>query len=209
MNIDKAAFLLLATAIAGGACIIQDGDGDNDDGGAGSGNSGASGGQGGSDGGQGGSDGGQGGSEGGQGGSGGGECNDEIGAPGDCSATVTACSEGIDIGLCNQAIDYFKPAVAEEAVACILALDTAAMCADVYACRNDALANACVDDSTDATCADFAGSCAIDEAECHLFLDGMSQAGRDATILQCGPSAEGCLGGGLWLSLEECVNNLL
>jgi hypothetical protein len=206
MKIDKAAFLFLAGAIAGGACIIKDDGNDSTNGDGGTGNTGNTGNNGGS-GNEGGSNGGSGGGVGGQGG---GACDDSVGAPGDCMTTpINACSEGsIDIALCDQAILYFKPRVAEAAVACILASEATTTCEDIYACRNDALAAACADDTTDALCADFAGSCAITEAECHSFVDGMNGDGRTAVETQCGPSVEGCLGGGLYLSLEECVNNL-
>jgi hypothetical protein len=210
MKIDKAAFLFLAGAIAGGACIVKtDGDDDTGAGNGGSGNTGNTGNNGGSggDGGDGGSVGGQG----GQGGEGGGTCDDSVGSPGDCQTTpINACSEGsFDITLCDQAIAYFKPAVAEAAVACIIASEATTTCDDIYACRNDALANACIDDTADSLCADFAGNCTVTEQECHLLVDGMNGDGRTAVETQCGPSVEGCFGGGLFTSLEECVNNLL
>jgi hypothetical protein len=205
MNIDKASFLLLAGALSAGACVITSSDNDDDgDGGNGTGATGATT-----------SAGGSGGAGGAMGGAGGGTCDDSVGTSADCSLATSSCVEGVAllnaITLCNVADDYFKPGVAQAATECIVALDSAATCPDVLACRNDALANACEADVSiecEALVQGCAGGFAIDLAECEALLPGFSEAGIAAVSTQCGPATEGCLLGGVYADLGECIDNM-
>lgn len=212
MNIDRKSFLLLATAIATStACLKESEETSGAGGSTGDGGQGATAGST-ADGGA--SQGGAGGGVGGSGGAGGaGTCDDTMGTPGDCGGLATSCSEGFDQVLCEQSKLYFKPAVAEAAVTCMIALGGSSTCSDVWACRNDALANACPDTGADQLCTQLIGDCAltgqtITDTECHDLLDGMTQAGRDAVETQCGPSVEGSCFQGFYATLGECVDNL-
>jgi hypothetical protein len=115
----------------------------------------------------------------------------------------------MDIMYCDGAKTAFKPKVAENAVACILALAAAATCDDVLACRNDALGEACADATANDLCDDLVTTCTdagntIDAAGCHALVDGLNEAGRTQLAALCGSQSEGlCYEG-----LPTCVNNL-
>lgn len=153
------------------------------------------------------------------GGAGGGAtCDDSVGTSADCSLATTSCTEGNGalleaVTLCNVSDDYFKPGVAQSATECIVALDTSATCDDVLTCRDNALSNACEADVS-IECASLVQSCAggvgaIDQLECEALLPGFSEAGVAAVVAQCGPPAEGCLLGGFYEDLLDCVDNLV
>lgn len=208
MNIDKASFLLLAGALAAGACTITSSTGgtDDDDGtgatGAGATGAGTT------------TDGGSGGGDGGMGGAGGGTCDDSMGTAADCSLAMTSCTEGVavidDITLCNVAADFFKPGVAEEATNCIVNLDTANTCEDALLCRDAALNNAC-DDDVVVECGALVAECAgaIDQGNCETILPGFNDTGRTAIFDQCGATAPGGCLQGTYADLLECVDNLV
>jgi hypothetical protein len=183
MNIDKASFLVLATAMAAGAAgCIQAVDDDDGVGGSASGGNGGTGGTG-NVGGTGGSTGGAGGGGaggGGAGGSGGGTCDDSVGSPAACDGLATDCLE-----YCQGAHAYLKPGVAEVAVQCLA--DSADCVLDGYGCLADALAAACPDASADADCATVASDCGDPDpggVACDDVLPGLNDEGR-AAVLEC------------------------
>ncbi len=215
MNIDKASFLLLAGALAGGACVVTSSD--DDDGGSTTTTSSSTGGQGGDGAGgattSNGGSGGQGGT-GGAGGSGGGACDDSVGTAADCTMVATSCFEGLS-GFCDVAADYFKPALAEMATECIVALvdsgDPNTDCDAELECRDQAMAAACPEDVS-VECAALVGDCAtsfpIEQADCEAYLPAFTEAGKAAVVAQCGPSVEGCLLGGVYTDLLNCIDNM-
>lgn len=219
MKIDKASFLLLAGALSAGACIIESNGSDDDGSGAtGSGATGATGATGGTGGSGGDAVGGAGGSEGGAGGGtggqGGGTCDDSMGTPADCTSNPTSCLEGLS-PFCQTAADYFKPAVAQQATECIIALGVgtsdAEDCQLELECRDAAVAAACPEDVS-VECAALVGDCTtsypIDQAQCEAILPAFTAAGKQAVVDQCGPSLDGCLLGGVYTDLLNCVDNM-
>ncbi len=184
MRIDRTRFFLLAGAMAtatAGGCFVQSADDDDGEGGSGGTPTSTQ-----TDGGGGSSDGGMGGDtgtggNGGDGGSGG-TCDDSVGDTVDCSGVINACST-FAIEACDASTAAFKPAVAEAAANCIVNLDAAAGCLEVYECRKDALNDACPDASADALCATLIDTCntagnPTTEVECHSYVDGLNEFGR-------------------------------
>jgi hypothetical protein len=115
---------------------------------------------------------------------------------------------------CQTAADFFKPGLAQQATECITALpasgDATADCNAELACRDVAVAAACPEDVT-AQCAQLVADCAgsnITQADCEALLPAFSTAGKAAVIEQCGPSLEGCLLGGAFTDLLNCVDNM-
>jgi hypothetical protein len=130
-------------------------------------------------------------------------CNDDRGTPGDCKAVKLAGGCRSFQFICDQCEAYkryFKPKVAERAVACVVAQSRTQLrdgCR-TYECGDEALKSACIDSSVDATCASIASKCNVRVDECRELLSGMNAAGR-AKIAKC--AAAGCQFG-LWSCVE-------
>lgn len=197
MKIDKASFLVLASAmVAGPACVVNSVD-DDGVGGAGVGGD-ASGGDdvgGSSSGGAGGA----GGSAGGAGGGGGGVCDDTLGSPAACDGLDAECQP-----YCNGAHAYLKAGLAEEAVQCLA--DSTDCIVDGYACLTTALAGACPDETADAGCESVKNWCGDPDpggVDCEQILPGMTDDGRTEVLAcaeaDCSFGVYSCLEGMLYL----------
>ena len=125
-------------------------------------------------------------------------CDDDHGNPRECKAAF--CREGFVCEHCDDYRRYFKPKIAERAVACVLAQSPreARDGCRTYQCGDEALAGACIDPSVDATCSAVARSCKTTMDSCRGLLSGMNAAGR-ANIAAC--AAKGCPYG-LWSCVE-------
>ncbi len=127
-----------------------------------------------------------------------GACSDDRGNPGDCKKAM--CSMGFICEQCEAYKNYFKPKIAERAVACVVA-QTRTQSRDgcrTYQCGDQALKSACVDATADVECKGIAKRCKTSVAECRGMLSGMNAAGR-ANIAAC--AAKGCPYG-LWSCIE-------
>ncbi len=125
-------------------------------------------------------------------------CTDDRGNPGDCRKAM--CSLGFICDQCEAYKKYFKPKIAERAVACVVA-QTRAQSGDgcrTYQCGDQALKSACIDTTADIECKGIAKSCKTSVTECRGMLSGMNAAGR-ANIAAC--AAKGCPYG-LWSCVE-------
>ncbi len=126
-------------------------------------------------------------------------CDDAHGSPGDCRRADCRRLPFI----CQHCEDYkqfFKPKVAERAVACIVA-QTGPQLTDgcrTYQCGDEALKGACIDPSADLASMAVARSCNTSIDECRGLLSGMNDAGRQK-VLACAMS--GCRFG-LWSCVE-------
>ena len=126
-------------------------------------------------------------------------CDDDRGSPGDCKRvdcrrTPFICSH------CEDYKAYFKPKIAERAVACVLARSGAQLqdgCR-TYQCGDEALKGACLDPLADPPCWAISRSCSTTMDECRGLLSGMNAAGRQK-VLAC--ATAGCRFG-LWSCVE-------
>jgi hypothetical protein len=126
-------------------------------------------------------------------------CNDLSGAPGDCRKadcrrTPFICQH------CEDYKAYFKPKIAERAVACVVAQSGAQLqdgCR-TYQCGDEALGSACIDPLADPACWVVSRSCNASMDECRALLSGMNDAGLQK-IVACAMS--GCRYG-LWSCVE-------
>jgi hypothetical protein len=210
LTIDRARFLLLATALAGAtACVVEDKDEDATGGTAGVTNSGGDSNAGGQNAGgtaQGGGAGGAAGSAtqnggaagalvgaaggdnwGGAAGSAGESCDDTIGAP-NCEGVSTAC-----LPYCNAAVKNLKASVALAAIGCLEGV-VGDWCTDGYECLAEATAGACPTDVS-ALCdaADnYCGATTEGVAGCVQLASGFNETGL-AAYKDCleSPSCEG------------------
>jgi hypothetical protein len=126
-------------------------------------------------------------------------CDDDHGAPGDCKKALCRSTPFI-CEHCEDYKRYFKPRIAERAVACIVA-QTRRQADDgcrTYQCGDEALKGACMDASADQACVAIARSCKTSLDECRGMLSGMNGAGR-AKVGAC--AAKGCPYG-LWSCIE-------
>jgi hypothetical protein len=120
-----------------------------------------------------------------------------VGAPGSCSSLVIhkSCSPFPFIHeACADSSRYFKPKIAERAVACIRKKSPLQLCdaLHVYKCKDDALHTACADPSADGDCATITQGCpSVSFDQCRVYLSGMNAAGR-AAMVKCLTSANGC-----------------
>jgi hypothetical protein len=127
------------------------------------------------------------------------KCDDDRGNPGECSkapcrSTAFICSQ------CEDYKRYFKPKIAERAVACVVT-QTPAQANDgcrTYQCGDEALKSACIDTTADSACTAIAKACKTTMGECRGMLSGMNAAGR-ARITAC--AQKGCPYG-LWSCVE-------
>jgi hypothetical protein len=125
-------------------------------------------------------------------------CADDQGSPGDCNKAH--CALGFVCQQCEAYKRYFKPKIAERAVACVVA-QTRKQAADgcrTYQCGDEALKSACLDPSVDNACLTIARRCNTSLDECRGLLSGMNDAGR-RKIAAC--AARGCPYG-LWSCVE-------
>jgi hypothetical protein len=126
-------------------------------------------------------------------------CDDGRGSPGDCRKadcrrTPFICQH------CEDYKAYFKPKIAERAVACVVS-QTGAQLQDgcrTYACGDEALKGACLDPLADPACWAISRACTTTLDECRGLLSGMNDAGRQK-VLACAMS--GCRYG-LWSCVE-------
>jgi hypothetical protein len=95
-------------------------------------------------------------------------------------------------------VDFLKPAVAEAAVDCMIAI-TDCFDPNPYDCVADALADACPDATADADCATVVDECGDTLDECHAIMDGLSASGR-SDVMDC--VNDGCEYG-LWSCVES------
>ncbi|MBL8609038.1 MAG: hypothetical protein JNL38_17055 [Myxococcales bacterium] len=126
-------------------------------------------------------------------------CSDDVGKPGDCKKAN--CSLQFVCTQCEAYKKYFKPRVAERAVACIVG-QTRNQARDgcrTYQCGDEALGGACLDAAADVPCRAIAKSCKTSLDECRGLLSGMNAAGR-AKMSAC--AAQGC-SYGLWSCVES------
>jgi hypothetical protein len=143
---------------------------------------------------------GSGGAAAGAGGTAGASCLGDTGTPADCAPveSIPGCGT-FGLSYCNSAVTNLKPGVAQQAVACMLALtDT---CGPPYDCLRSALGQACPDSTADDLCTQALASCTSDittAAQCHALVDGLNATGRDA-VVTC---VEGGCSFGLWSCLE-------
>jgi hypothetical protein len=126
-------------------------------------------------------------------------CDDDHGSPGDCRKADCRRLPFI-CEHCEEYRRFFKPKIAERAVACVVA-QSGAQLGDgcrTYQCGDEALGGACLDTAADPTCAVVARSCSTSVDECRGMLSGMNDAGRQK-ILACAQA--GCRFG-LWSCVE-------
>jgi hypothetical protein len=126
-------------------------------------------------------------------------CNDALGAADDCRKAF--CRElPFVCDQCNAYKRYFKPRVAERAVACVIG-QTERQAQDgcqTYRCGDRALKAACLDSTTDAMCVGIARACKVSVDDCRGMLSGMNDAGRQKMAM-C--AVQGCPYG-LWSCVE-------
>jgi hypothetical protein len=125
-------------------------------------------------------------------------CADDRGTPADCKKGN--CALGFVCDQCEAYKRYFKPKIAERAVACVIG-QTRKQAQDgcrTYQCGDEALKGACIDTTADAECKSIATKCKTTVSECRGMLSGMNGAGR-ALIASC--AAKGCPYG-LWSCIE-------
>jgi hypothetical protein len=124
-------------------------------------------------------------------------CDDARGSPGDCRKAM--CSMGFICDQCEAYKRYFKPKIAERAVACVVR-QSAAQSRDgcrTYQCGDEALKSACIDSTADAECKSIAKTCKVSLDECRGMLSGMNAAGR-AKVATCAAKCPY----GLWSCVE-------
>lgn len=130
-------------------------------------------------------------------------CNDNVGQPGNCSAVKLAGGCPSFQFICDHCEGYktfFKPRVAERAIKCVVAQQSAELqdgCR-TYACGDEALKSACLDPTADGPCNSIASRCKTTMEECKSLLSGMNNAGR-AQVTAC--AAAGCQFG-IWSCIE-------
>jgi hypothetical protein len=126
-------------------------------------------------------------------------CDDGDGKPVDCGKAD--CRELYFIcEHCEAYKRYFKPRIAERAVACVVA-QSGPQLSDgcrTYQCGDEALKGACLDPGAAASCWPIAKSCNTSVDECTGLLSGMNDDGR-RKVLACAQS--GCPFG-LWSCVE-------
>ncbi len=115
---------------------------------------------------------------------------DDVGQPASCAGLKfdKSCNPfPFVVEACNDARKYYKPKIAERAVACIRHKSPQQLCdaMHTYDCKDEALRSACVDGTTNQVCGQIVQSCpGIAMAECRGYLSGMSDVGR-AAMLTC------------------------
>ena len=133
---------------------------------------------------------------------------DASGTPGSCSALKfdKSCAPFPFVNdACNDAIKYYKPKIAERAVACIGKQSPKKLCdaMNTYNCKDSALRSACADSGADAQCLQILGACkGTSMSECRGYLSGMNDVGR-AAMVKCMTAKSGCSYG-----LYSCTESL-
>ncbi|MGZ3448869.1 MAG: hypothetical protein ACXVEF_04680 [Polyangiales bacterium] len=133
---------------------------------------------------------------------------DDIGSPGSCAGLKfdKSCAPFPFVTeACNDAIKFYKPKIAERAVSCIQKQSPKKLCdaMNTYHCKDVALRSACIDPSADASCNAILAKCpATSMAECRGYLSGMNDTGR-AEMVKCMAGPNGCSWG-----LYSCTEGL-
>ena len=130
-------------------------------------------------------------------------CKDDVGRPGNCGAVRLPGGCGSFDFICTKCESYkryFKPRLAQLAVACVVAQNGQQLqdgC-ETYRCGDQALQNACSEPAAQAMCQTIVRQCGGELRECTQWLSGMNTAGR-AAVAAC--AARGCQFG-LWSCIE-------
>jgi len=133
--------------------------------------------------------------------------SDDVGTPGTCAGLKfhKSCDPFPFVtGACNDAIKFYKPKIAERAVACIQKIGSKQLCdaLTTYKCKDDALRGACSDSSADTSCMQILNSCkGTSMKECRGYLSGMNDVGR-AAMVKCMSNKDYC-GYGLYSCTES------
>ncbi len=117
-------------------------------------------------------------------------CDDSVGTPADCSnLTLSPCEEGYSTTLCYQAVAYLKPKVAIAVQDCLqkAATKDTGMCDASRVCVLDSLKNACHVPAAP-ECLEFANACNLLTGAC--LVDGFSEEVYRQQFLGC--IVEGC-----------------
>jgi hypothetical protein len=122
---------------------------------------------------------------GGQGGSA--ECNDDDAPQLTCGGLDTAACDIKDFldGECAMTWKNMKPAISNVARNCMLELSQDQLCNDatnVYHCVDQALQEACPDETVATPCAQIVGNCPGTEDSCNTYLSGLTSTGRDEMV---------------------------
>ncbi len=130
---------------------------------------------------------------------------DDVGAPAACSTLKedASCAPFDFVrDSCANDLSYLKPRIAERAVGCMRAVGPKKLCEvmPIYECLDDALRSACEDPAADAACAAIVQKCPVSLDECRGYLSGMNDAGR-AAVAKCLSNAQQC-GYGVWSCIE-------
>jgi hypothetical protein len=130
---------------------------------------------------------------------------DDVGAPAACSTLKedASCAPFDFVrDSCANDLSYLKPRIAERAIGCMRAAGPKKLCEvmPIYGCLDDALRSACADPAADATCAAIVQKCAVPLDECTGYLSGMNDAGR-AAVAKCLSNTASC-GYGVWSCIE-------
>lgn len=134
-------------------------------------------------------------------------CNEAVGAPGAC-ALMQRCSTGdqpFSRQRCEDYKKFFKPKVAERAVACMIKLSRTAVCdaCNAYRCGDEALKTSCPDTSAEPSCNQIVAKCrSVTKTDCMLYLSGMNAVGR-AKMVSCMSTPSSCRFG-----LYSCAEGL-
>jgi hypothetical protein len=135
-------------------------------------------------------------------------CHDEDGIPGACNLNAADGGCSTLVAYCLKMRDLLKPAVAATLVSCMEGLTE---CTEPGArgCLKVALFGACNDPSAESACGEAVRACAgtvpVTLEECHNFLDGVIDRGRDQIVscLNGGDGAPACPSG-VW----GCITSL-
>ncbi len=134
-------------------------------------------------------------------------CNEAVGTPGAC-AIMQRCATGdqpFSRQRCEDYKKFFKPKVAERAVACMIKLSRTAVCdaCNAYRCGDEALKTSCPDTSAEPSCNQIVGKCkSVTKTDCMLYLSGMNAVGR-AKMVTCMSTPSSCRFG-----LYSCAEGL-
>jgi hypothetical protein len=133
---------------------------------------------------------------------------DDMGSPGSCAGLKfdKSCAPFPFVTeACNDAIKYYKPKIAERAVACIQKQSPKKLCdaLSTYHCKDVALRSACIDPSADSSCNAIVAKCPqTSMSECRGYLSGMNDIGR-GEMIKCMTGPNGCSWG-----LYSCTEGL-
>lgn len=123
-----------------------------------------------------------------------GACSDDRGAAGACTSMKACKGFAFPKQKCEAYRRYFKPKVAERALACLGKLSDTQACdaCNAYRCGDLAMKSSCPDASAAATCVQIASKCkSVAVEECKTYLSGLNAAGR-AKMTACLTGGSGC-----------------